>query len=714
MGPDYDATYDSYNKDVLGDDDSDSDGDYDFKGKGKRRDEEEDQEQQETPFMLFDFRRGVDHFPENVQIVDSKKAEELLEKATAAAEEAAKLKKSDKDDEDDVGKDKKADASYSGTGTGTGTTTQTSWGESKGGDDADSKDDNGISDAVFETLKDGSTALVIKPGYRLKLDLSSLLEGGDAKKEERAKAAEKERKRKEKRGASKYSGMTVWGGGGGGGDWGDDKGWGSSSKWFKEYINAYTITMDIKLLEEPPREGISLFQTGLIHSEENKRSGKTTLSRSDGECVVNQAGGVGMFGTYGDTTKAKLTVGSWKRVVVTVKCAASGEKGEMRTWVGIEAGVVLKEESIVANERFALDPDGLYLFSSASGAMMPGNIAIRAVRVEAEFSTDQEVTANRARDKLLSLFEEERIAEVQEQRKGLSLATLFPKPRPMWVTPSLVAVFGDAFIEKTTLEGSSNLAWSYTVLNFALQRMGNQKLLTGDGSGLNHEARVSLADTLHVMQQSALVFKHMLRMLKTPSESQLLSFLRKLKKILQALNQGESLLLPLLIERRELLLLLERTTERVFKVVVIQTDPYHGLKNHSVSAASSAPEIKYRTCLVLNNITKKNALDDVFWVAVYNLAIHTHQGDTDKFYDVLLPFLTGKPLEECLVESETAALESEQATIAPGSLDKFGEWRSPQRSQTAYVRCVLEAMHYMLRRRGVTDLQADLVSVSSI
>jgi hypothetical protein len=206
------------------------------------------------------------------------------------------------------------------------------------------------------------------------------------------------------------------------------------------------------------------------------------------------------------------------------------------------------------------------------------------------------------------------------------------------------------------------------------------------------------------------VFKHMLRMLKTPSESQLLSFLRKLKKLLQGVNHGESLLLPLLIERRELLLLLERTTERVFKVVVIQTDPFHGLKNHSVSAAASAPDIKYRTCLVLNNIPKKNALDDVFWVAVYNLALNSHQGDTDKFYDVLLPFLTGKPLEECLVESEAAALEAEGGSVIAGALDKFGEWRSPQRSQTAYVRCVLEAMHYMLRRRGVTDLQSDLVS----
>ena len=183
VGPDYRDTYDSMNKDVLGDDDSDSDGDFDFKGKGNlfQRGEEEEQEPQDPPYMLFDFRRGRDDFPENVTIVNAKRAEELLEKATAAAEEAAKLKKSDKDDDDDAGKEKKADAAFNvvGTGVGTGTASGSggvSWGESKVVDTEDG-DDNGIADAVFETLKDGSTALVVKPGFRIRLDLTNLLNG---------------------------------------------------------------------------------------------------------------------------------------------------------------------------------------------------------------------------------------------------------------------------------------------------------------------------------------------------------------------------------------------------------------------------------------------------------------------------------------------------------------------------------------------------------
>ena len=39
--------------------------------------------------------------------------------------------------------------------------------------------------------------------------------------------------------------------------------------------------MDIKLNEAPPREGVSLIQTALIHEEESK--GRTKLKQSDGK-----------------------------------------------------------------------------------------------------------------------------------------------------------------------------------------------------------------------------------------------------------------------------------------------------------------------------------------------------------------------------------------------------------------------------------------------
>lgn len=301
------------------------------------------------------------------------------------------------------------------------------------------------------------------------------------------------------------------------------------------------------------------------------------------------------------------------------------------------------------------------------------------------------------------------------------------------------------------VQGSSNLAWSYSVINFALQRMLKNPLFSKEDFGLDYSARVALSDSLHIMQQSAAVFKLMVRMLKTPTESQLLSFLRKLKKLLQAVNIGETLMLPGYVEGGELIILLERTSERLFKVVIVQTDPFFGLRHHTTSPVAQMPHVTYRTCMVLSDVPKKNVLDDVFWMALYNMAIHYHEGDTDKFYDVLIPFLTGKPLEASLVEAENAAAASNPspeavsgekadlnavectasdeskeapapapaAPMAPVTQaaqagkpvvpENCGEWRLPQRSNTAYVRCTLEAFHFLLRRRKVTELQAKQV-----
>ena len=55
------------------------------------------------------------------------------------------------------------------------------------------------------------------------------------------------------------------------------------------------------------------------------------------------------------------------------------------------------------------------------------------------------------------MLNEERKRKIDTQRRGLALAALFPKPRPVWSTPALVGTFGDAFIEGTGFEGSSCL-----------------------------------------------------------------------------------------------------------------------------------------------------------------------------------------------------------------------------------------------------------------
>ena len=140
---------------------------------------------------------------------------------------------------------------------------------------------------------------------------------------------------------------------------------------------------------------------------------------------------------------------------------------------------------------------------------------------------------------------QERKRKVDTQRRSLSLAGLFAKPRPIWSTPALVGSFGDTYIEGTGFESKIGLAWSFIVINHAMQQMlRNQDAFL---SGLGKEARGALSDTMHILSRSALAFKQMARLLRTPNTTQLMAFLRRIRKLLQKIETGESLLLPAIV-----------------------------------------------------------------------------------------------------------------------------------------------------------------------
>ena len=161
-------------------------------------------------------------------------------------------------------------------------------------------------------------------------------------------------------------------------------------------------------------------------------------------------------------------------------------------------------------------------------------------------TTDAEVKARRAEDRTLSMFDEENKAKIDEQRASLALAPLYPKPRPMWMSPAMVAFFGDAYFEGTMLEGGSLLAWNFGVFLHSIKRMLTEQSTIL--SILSKFERVALSDVFHIMHQSAIIFSAMAAMIKNRNESQLISFLRKIKKLLINVELGDSLMLPLLIE----------------------------------------------------------------------------------------------------------------------------------------------------------------------
>ena len=91
---------------------------------------------------------------------------------------------------------------------------------------------------------------------------------------------------------------------------------------------------------------------------------------------------MGILGTYGDTSVARVKPGIWSRIVISVKCAETTGKGTLKTYVDSKAAASVTSDSIIQNGRFAIDPDTFFLFSSNNRGMMPGGYAVRTIRVE--------------------------------------------------------------------------------------------------------------------------------------------------------------------------------------------------------------------------------------------------------------------------------------------------------------------------------------------
>jgi len=710
--------------------------------------------------VTFDFRKGRSRWPEKVKLVHEQEALKLIEKEEAEAKNSNGEQATDLDDLCPLAPEAPKSTSASE--------------KDKAERDAseDMMDERALydpsfnmapEDAKFKTFEDHSTALIIPRGTRLKLDLDSLTSFGHSKEEKRLARKEKRRlkllreqgekrmeelrheskwnrvealeqsetdasatkgadgasvkqKHKQKRPQSKVhfggavtqssllgypsnaatdAGFFNWG------HPGFDEN--PFSYNFRDIIPSYTISMDIRIEDEIPQAGISLFQTELVHAEENERTKKVKTMQSEGECMINKSGGVGILGTFGDVAKAKVETKKWTRIVICVTAASGGESGTMETFIDAQPCATVAHTHITADGRFGLNPSALYLFSSKNARMMPGNILVRRIHVENRAKSKEEVLDNFNSDRFLSMFSEQRKEEADDVRRGLSLSLLFPKPNPIWATPAFVAVFGDAFVEGTRFESSSLISWCFKVVNHVLERSLYEMDTVLELLGDNKRAR--LADVVFVFNKSNEMMTQMAKLLRYPSPQQLIAFLRELQGTLEDLAVGETIILPACIGNCEIAIVVARQDEQFYRFTIVNTDIGGGLAYHAVSAVESPPNLMYRTCMVLDNVSKKNALDNVFWMAVYHLTFSGNPRDINRFYNILLPFLTGKPLETSLVEAEMQSKHN----LKSGA---FGDWRKPQSSNTAFVRCILEALHHCLRETGLSVTDSDIVSLA--
>ena len=437
-------------------------------------------------------------------------------------------------------------------------------------------------------------------------------------------------------------------------------------------INDYTITMDIKL-DKLPDNDISLFVANDFAEIE-----------SEGETYIYKSGGVGVFGEPG-VSESWLKPGKWSRVVITVGHGwQNRDDRKLITYVnGKKCSSVSRGIFSIGDSRFAVNPLAFYLFKSARNSLMPGNIKLKYVKFSPNYTTPEKVREENFSNRIFSYWEIEKKKEEKKMYESLSLQPLYKRPPPVWLHPAFIAEFGDAFIEGSGLDGGSP---SPAIAMFSLTMsncLQNQETYFEE---FDHDERQILASVCDVFSSSREFCKKL--ELGSRSGAQFINFIRKhLRTKIESLKEGEKVLIPGSIGNHAIMFILEKDSKETYRFVVINTSPYGGLSYHPVTA-DSPPKFKYKTCIALDDIPESKILDDGFWLMLMKMTIAPTDGDSpEKLYSLILPFLLDKPFEESL------ALNSTDTSI---------DWRSPQRSSTAFFRCIQEAFHYLCRRKNLS------------
>lgn len=347
---------------------------------------------------------------------------------------------------------------------------------------------------------------------------------------------------------------------------------------------------------------------------------------------------------------------------------------------------------------------------------MSGGKLIRYLEVRPGALSESDVRQQGYNNRLYNTWEKERQAEIQARQKQLTLKPIYKNPPPFWMHPLLVATFGDAFLEGTGLEGG-DLATSTAAFELVLDRLLKELTMCRErqqqadnmeeGAGVpsltggstaekissilqefefSHDELQSL-NYLYVAFQTTKSLCKRYELAKKNGAPQLVHYYKVLKKALAGLKEGEMLIVPGGIGDTTVIYIVEKEDSGAFRFCVVNTDPNGGLDWHSCTPEHS-PHIHYQVVLAVKDVTPQKMLDDAFWGILLKLAIiPAKENRPDKLYNLLLPFLVDKPSEQILSESET---------------DVYIDMRLPQRSSTAYVRCVLETSHFVLRRKGIT------------
>ena len=585
---------------------------------------------------------------------------------------------------------------------------------------------------MFERMADGSYCFRVPAGHRIMLDLRGLRpKAGRTAQNDDAFAPNRKGRNKARAGRAKAAGTkaaaaAVAARTGGAAAGAAGAAGAKANRAATYYANAhlyrdpttyveYTITMDVRLDGLAPGEDSALFQTSLSRPVEGEASaagttrGGVTFEPSNGECTVAPNGGVGTLGSFGDVTRHRLRTGRWVRLTICVEAKGAGPgkvkagdkepmRGRMRTWLnGFPLADVIGEE--IDGPTYGLRDVSLFLFSAGDPARMRGSFSIRTLRVEtAIFQNTEQVRRFLTEDRLLDRFNEDSEKKVDELRGRLSLAEHLPRG----AAPHLVRAAGHgaprraggARVPLLETSGSHGFIWEHRVFMLCIDKV----LADGDSvlGDLAYQARVSASDALLVLQGSAPLFGTYSRLVRFGSEPGLPAPLYPHAREEGAHAGARAVHARALLRQRRH----HRPDPPPHHAAAL---PRHAALHRRVRGAvlprvprrGRGCRILYKTALVLDGVPRRNVLDSTFWTALYlfggNLRPQQVPDSTAlrlQLYEILVPFLTGKPLDESLLDAADVA-----------------SWKPPTVGITPLSTCLLEALHFLMREASAAEAE---------
>ncbi|CAJ1390236.1 unnamed protein product [Effrenium voratum] len=450
-------------------------------------------------------------------------------------------------------------------------------------------------------------------------------------------------------------------------------------------VGQYTLIVELRTSHPRP---LSLFQATWPEVSANH----ATIS----ECILDEAR-VLVGGAESDHVVKSLASARQQNRFVRVFFVCDSVEGQISVYVNSETGLTVGN---IQGTRWALDRKGLLLLASNSATYMPG-AELKRVELHRRLFTEKDVKAHASvrwsfRGAALS-------AALKTLRGRLALAAIDKKPQPIWCDLSYLAHFCDVYMNID----NGKIYRSLQVIHLGLSKLAAEKhslMTSADQDALNKVFGVFDAglDLFRKYDMTRGEVDYYDDYAELPG---LLPFLKRLRRALGGLEVGGMVLLPGgwgcadYMPRQYISFVLERIGEDNYRIAVFG---FGDSREYHPKTASMHPKVKFRP-VVLENLPRKKALDEAWWALLLamNLPdVNEQKTNPQLTYDFFLPYMAGQTLEKIREESEKR--EGDDPAL---------DWRTPVygRSRNNFHRCLLDALHYCLRRSGLSQPRTKLV-----